>query len=395
VAKFIPGPLVSEIRNALGNQVFSRNQYGAFTRARVDPDQTLTDARQFTQDAMQAANDAWQNALTDDDRNAWYALADAARVHARSPIFTQVNGPSLFMKLYLYAYWWSGNFLLEPPHDLDTPPLSSISLTANFDTPSLELDFAPTPVPPGQILMVYATPPLNPGVTRPLRWFKPIVGFPAATTSPQNIASQYLDAFPAPDPGQKIFVRCSLAYTYNNMPSAPLQAVASNTGIGDAMLHTQVTLTDTDIKALPTTPFELVPQPATGNILVLHRALMRTHFEDGAYTNIDADPANPVLYIGHANAGQLSNIVRNDVASSPYPGMLTSFLGAVNFWWDFSPAAFCDPTANWGLLPANNQGANDADQAIVIQAQNTAGDFTGGHANNTMIVDTFYSIIAL
>jgi len=286
VAKFVPGPLVSEIRNALGAQVFSRNQWGAYTRARVNPLQTPTDDRVVAKDAMTAAAVAWGTTLTDAQRVAWNAFADAMQVRARSPITTDVNGYALFHKLWLLALWWSGNTLEDPPPDLNTPALSSASLSSDGALAQLFLTFAPTPVPAGEILMVYATPPLNPGVSRPYRWFKPIAVFTAGTASPQNIWTAYENAHGSPVPDKKIFSRCSGAFTYNNFPTVPLQSVTLVIGSPDTMLTVSRTLTSAQLVDMwnNLALYELLPAPGAGKIIVPVRAFYRLNYVTTTYT---------------------------------------------------------------------------------------------------------------
>jgi hypothetical protein len=381
VAKFRPGPLVSEIRNALGSQVFSRNQYGAFVRARVDPDNTETPDRATAKAAMTAAADAWNNSLTDADRLAWHATAESAAVKARSPLYTQINGVGLFVKLWLYAHWWSGNFLLAPPQDLLTPPLESIGLTANFDTPELEISFAPSPIPAGQILMVYATPPLNAGVTRPHRWFKPISGLPATTTSPQDLSTEYLNAFNPPAPGQKVFVRAMMMYTYNNMPSGPLQAVASNTGSEYPMLIATVTLTDAQIKALPTTPITVLAG-IPNKIILPFKAVIQLDASNGAYGNVSAGIANFLsIFVGQI----LSTRIANDQVIT----------GATKRHSELSAISLLDavPPTIAQLSGLSRDPSVYDGIAATIQCTNAAGNFTGGNAANSMIVTLYYMVI--
>lgn len=381
MAKFIPGPLVSEIRNALGAQVFSRNQYGAFTRARVNPDQTLTPSREEARAAMVAANESWQDDLTDQQRVAWSAIADQALIRAHSPIPADLNGPSLFLKLYMLAMWWSGNFLDDPPPDLDTPALDSTTLSLNSDALSLSLTFAPTPVPAGQILMVYATPPLNPGVVRPIRWFKPIVGLTAGTPSPQNIWDEYYTAFGDVAPGKKVFTRCHIAYTYNNLPSVPLQAVATNQGTEFPLLIATKVLTDAQIKALPTTPVEIVAVPGTKQLVPV-RASIQVDAAAAAYGNIS---------VGIGEALQI-NTGPNSLVNTRSTLLLGAATKTTSLVSDRATLDAIPPTTIEPQGTVTTQAAWVANNLRIL-ANNSAGNFTGGNAANSMTVTVWYELI--
>ena len=283
MAKFIPGPNVSEIRNALGSQVYSRNTFGPYTRDRVSPAQPDTPDKELTQEGMTAAADAWSNVLTEAQRTAWYAFADAMKLRARSPIPGTLNGPATFVKLFLYAYHWSGNFLYDPPNHLNTPLLSTLELAPESTTGAIELSFAPSPVPADTILMLYATPPLNPGVMRPHRWFKPIAMFPEGTTSPQDIWTSYTAAWGTPPPGKKVFVQAALAYPENNLPGGLQRAVTLITGEPEAMLQRTVTISSAELLDLVANPVEVIPAPGAGNYIVLDLISCSYHFNSVAY----------------------------------------------------------------------------------------------------------------
>lgn len=381
MAKFIPGPLVSEIRNALGSQVFSRNQWGAFTRARTFPHENPTDDRVTAQEAMQAASIAWQTTLTDSQRTAWNAFADAMRVRAKSPIRTTINGVALFVKLWVLAYWWSGNFLTDPPENLDTPLLSSANLTSDGALGQLLVTFSPTPVPAGQLLMVYATPPVNAGVTRPSRWYKPVTMFPDGTTSPQNIWDAYLAAHGSPTPDKKIFTRVKAAHEYNNFPSVPLQSVTLLVGVPDTLLKATVVLTDAQIKALPTTPVTLVAAIA-GKLIIPFMVTLQLDATAGAYTNITSAASSRIR--AHGPLGR-SLSIRNDTLLTPAEKR-TTFL---------APLEQLDavPPTTVELHSNVDQDEDIEGTDLTLTCVNAAGNFTGGNALNDMTATVFYDVI--
>jgi hypothetical protein len=116
--------------------------------------------------------------------------------------------------------------------------------------------------------MVYATPPLNAGVSRPYRWFKPIAVFTAGTTSPQNIWTSYENAHGTPLSDKKIFSRCSAAFTYNNFPSVPLQGVTLVIGTPDAMVTAKILVTSAQLLDLVANPKLLIAAPGASKMIV-------------------------------------------------------------------------------------------------------------------------------
>ena len=82
----------------------------------------------------------------------------------------------------------------------EVPSLDSLSLSWDPETSTLEVGFAPTPIPPGLSLFVWATEPLNPGVAFVSPKLRLLTVLPQGTTSPADITAQYLalilEAFP-------------------------------------------------------------------------------------------------------------------------------------------------------------------------------------------------------
>jgi len=71
------GSVVSDIRGSIGDETYGRNQGGIFVRARVDPAQPSSTARDATQAAMTALSQAWSGTLSEAQRSTWRTYAQA------------------------------------------------------------------------------------------------------------------------------------------------------------------------------------------------------------------------------------------------------------------------------------------------------------------------------
>jgi hypothetical protein len=143
--------------------------------------------------------------------------------------------------------------------------------------------------------------------------------------------------------------------------------------------HT-VTLTDAQIKALPTTPVETVATPGAGKILLPLSVTYHANFA-AAYTNVDPTAAVHVIFDG----GSVLEFGRG------------LFLAQAGQWAHGNVGYFrrgqLDGQANAALAFAH-AGLDDTALTIAID-NNSAGVLTGGNSANTLTVQTRYIVLDL
>lgn len=156
---------------------------------------------------------------------------------------------------------------------------------------------------------------------------------------------------------------------------------------GPYLKTTVTTLTDAQIKALPTTPITLATAPGSNRGLVPIRIVLDMDASAGAYTNVDTDG---FLYVESSGGNLMSNYVANSVALSLT--YLTDFLGT-------TPAVamlsvFEDtqaPADGWGNLASAVPRANMTNASLQIEIDNDgSGDLTGGNAANSLVVTVVF-----
>lgn len=374
MARIIPGPLVTDIRNKLGSQVFSRNQHGNYVGALVPITQTPSARKTQMHNAAIAVGAAWKSTLTDAQRNQW---DEAARVQAKSARTLgrdPLSGAQYFSRVNLTLELAGASLITEPPATSDVIPLESLSLASDADAQSLQLTFTPAPVPADHILQVWATPNCSPGKLRLGNRSYWLCDLPAGTTSPASIAAPWL-AKPWPsavvgtlatqtiEPGEKIFALGKFINLTNAARSGALLASAIATGTGDAMQTRTTNVTAAQIRDLHANPVEVVPAPGAGKVLV---PIMAFYHYKNSTTPFAGGPAQISLHyedsVGGSNALLESPYFLSDNFLAGTPGDETATehtaLGIGPNWWFSNPDAVNKALVLGNVAPTDLTGGD-------------------------------------
>lgn len=152
--------------------------------------------------------------------------------------------------------------------------------------------------------------------------------------------------------------------------------------------HSKVTLTNNQIKALPTTPQTIIAAPGAGFRIAGFRVSVQTRSSAGAYTNVNPNAYMSLAYSGSPSANA-SNYVANDTAN--YLTFLDEVMGNANHAFVLQSYTYALETASWGNLVAP-EVFNDNEPLQLVFENNGAGDLTGGNAANTWVFRASYDI---
>lgn len=171
--------------------------------------------------------------------------------------------------------------------------------------------------------------------------------------------------------------------------------MASNTlSATGTVLRASRTLTNAEVKALPTTPIQVVTNAGPNTVLVPIKYVLISRFAGGAYTNLNASGWFQAQW-GTGGGALASNYLADDAGDgiAVYSGLFGSASSRLALLTDFTYST--TPASGWGNIPGDATPL-PTNEALYVRIDNGgSGDLTGGNAANTLTVVTYYVVEAV
>jgi hypothetical protein len=219
--------LVSDVRNKLNGSVLSKNRFGNYIRNKTTPVNPQTTFQQNARALLSANSQAWAG-ITEAQRNGWRALAQTMPF---TDIFGDpktLTGQMMYVKLNTNLEKMGEAAIADAPAKEAIPFVEATLLVATVAggvITALNMTIAPATVPAGFEIAIYATPPVNAGISFVKNQFRFLGVAPAPAVGVIDLEPLWNARFGSAVAGQRIFVRLALVSSTSGQQGIPAQVV--------------------------------------------------------------------------------------------------------------------------------------------------------------------------
>lgn len=218
MAKIKFGMMMTDARNKLGGQVFSKNRGGAYIRTKVTPANAQTSFQTAVRSILTFLAQNFR-ALTANQILAWN---NAVSDFSGTDIFGDVRNPSginLYIRLNANLAKIGEAYITAPPLPTNVEALTGITLAAAAGAGTVSIGADQAAVGAGLKMYIEATPGLSPGKNFVKSEFRTIGYTGIAAVLPYAAGALYTAKFGAMTAGQKLFVRVRTVDTVTGLES--------------------------------------------------------------------------------------------------------------------------------------------------------------------------------
>lgn len=225
MARFLPGPLISNISGSVGGQTFATGPGGLMVRQRSSPTQPQSPAQQAVRQSLSNVSKSWSDVLTDAQRQSWIDFAAANPIPGAFGEPMVLSGIGMYVRLNQQLVQGESAMISNPPLDLVVPSITTLSCVPDATLGDFDVVYTATPLPANVKLVVFATQSLSQGITQFGNFLRQVFVSAAAAASPQDIFAGYVGRFGALGPvGAKVGIEAFLLDATKGATSPVLRA---------------------------------------------------------------------------------------------------------------------------------------------------------------------------
>ena len=183
MAKYTPGPLVSQISGSTGGQTFSRNRGGQYIRARAIPVTSTTPEALAAKARLSTASSAWQG-LTPGQRDAWAFWARANPINNTLGNSITLTGQQAFVGNHTRMVLAAASTLTAPPIIPAPDALTSAVQAGDIGAGNVDLTYLATPLAAGVHIWLLAAVTNSTAINYVQNLLRFCATSPGAQTSP-------------------------------------------------------------------------------------------------------------------------------------------------------------------------------------------------------------------
>lgn len=199
-------PLIGDARGSAGALSLTQMRAGLVARIKVTPFQPLTAAQFLVRAELATISQTWKSPPMNAYRVGWIALANANPYNDVFGVPHKLSGSAMFTKLNRNLQTLGLSVLFLAPATITCGNPSLLTL-AHVTSPTEQFLITPSVQPIStEAVIIRATPPLSPGVQTLSNSQAIIQTFPAGTTGPWDIFTNYHKKHSTVATGSQVFV---------------------------------------------------------------------------------------------------------------------------------------------------------------------------------------------
>jgi len=207
--KYKFGSIVTDGSGKLGGQVISRNHYGTYVKTKVTPYNPQSVRQSEVRANQSIVTKSW-SLLSDSDRRAWIKESELHPYKDKFGDTRYLSGFGLYTKCNMVRANLNYPLLNVPGPVFGFQNWEVVNAVVYSLNPSIWLFLSPS-IQPDNIIQIYSTPVLSPGINYVQGQFRLIGSYGSSQDYPLDLYSNWFDVFGGTlDPGYCIFVKIQI-----------------------------------------------------------------------------------------------------------------------------------------------------------------------------------------